>query len=46
MLIFVAVFLVLIVGLPGCYAFLVHMRDMREKAEEKAKATGEGRKAE
>ena len=34
MLIFVAVFLLLIVGLPGIYALLVHMRDLREKAEE------------
>ena len=43
MLIFVAVFLVLIVVLPGFYALLVHLRDKREKAEEKTKETGNGR---
>lgn len=35
MLIFVASFAVLIIGLPGLYALLVHQRDLREKAQEK-----------
>lgn len=38
MFIFIAIFLLLIVVLPGLYALLVHMRDVREKAEERAKA--------
>ncbi len=43
MLIFVAAFLMLIVGFPGIYAMLVHMRDVREKAEAKARLADSGR---
>ena len=43
MLIFVVVFLMLIVGLPGIYALLVHMRDVREKAEDEPRLNAGGR---
>jgi hypothetical protein len=33
----------LIVGLPGIYALLVHMRDVREKAEDKVRLADSGR---
>ena len=43
MLFFIGIFLLLIVVLPGLYALLVHLRDVREKAEEKRMADAEGR---
>jgi hypothetical protein len=36
MLAFIALFLLLIVVLPGIYALLVHLRDLREKAQDAA----------
>jgi hypothetical protein len=39
MLIFIAVFAVLIIGLPGFYTLLIHRRDLREKAEAKKEAS-------
>lgn len=39
MFIFVASFAVLIIGLPGLYALLIHRRDLREKAEAKKEAS-------
>lgn len=36
MLAFIALFLLLIVVLPGIYALLVHLRDLRERAQDAA----------